>query len=70
LSGIGFFTDTPDGVNTVEITSLISRDTKWCGVDAVTYLSAKDPNLTPVTERPRHGLVRGYSIAPLSLKYV
>lgn len=70
LQGIGFFTDTPDGANTVEVTAAIAPNVMWCGVDGATYINQKDVNVTDALERERIGLSAGFSVAPLTLQYV
>lgn len=66
LQGIGFFTDTADGANTVEVTSLIAR-TRWVGSDSFSFLSAKDSNITQPIDARRMGMETGFAIAPLRL---
>lgn len=63
LEGIGFFSDvaSPNHV--------LVPNASWYGTDAASFVGSQDFNYTPALVRSHIGMTKGYSHAPLALRF-
>lgn len=64
LQGIGFFTDTAAGADTV-----LLPNARWYGTDAATYIASKDAGYTAAFARQNIGMTLGFSWAPVQFRF-